>query len=56
MGRPTTANACNQRLELQVTLASKPHPQVVACSRSEGHHGDHYARIAWPPRLAPAKR
>jgi hypothetical protein len=49
MGRPTTANACN--VQLQVVLASKP--QVVACSRSEGHSGDHYARVAWPPRLAP---
>jgi hypothetical protein len=52
MGRPPTACQCNQ--QIPITVASKP--QVVACSRSEGHRGDHHARIVWPPRLASPTR
>jgi hypothetical protein len=48
VSRPTTACACNQ--QLQVILAGKP--ETIACTRGEGHAGDHYARVAWSPRLA----
>ena len=52
MARPPTACACNQ--QIQVILASQP--KTLACTRGEGHRGDHFARVTWPPRLALAGR
>jgi len=49
MSRPTSACAYNQ--QISITVANKE-AQTIVCSRGEGHRGDHYARIAWPPRLA----
>jgi hypothetical protein len=50
MSRSTTACACGQ--QLQVVVAGRP--QAIACTRGEGHGGDHHSRIVWSPRLAPS--
>lgn len=51
MGRPTTANACNE--QLQVTVGGQV--QVVSCARGEGHPNQHQGKVSWAPRLAPPR-